>query len=119
MGELQRHMINSSSLQDSDGIDRPQVLSAPNGFDHEALLLQHSLDYDRDAVRMSDIEGLNLNIYVPAASDMNANSGLPVFAFIHGGGFHGGSASFPSYDMSRFVRISIAKVSPIIAVALK
>lgn len=80
--------------------------------------MQHSLDYDRDAVQMSDVDGLNLNIYVPTEGIIAA-SDLPVFAFIHGGGFNGGSSSFPSYDMTRFIRLSMAKGMPVIAVSLK
>lgn len=37
---------------------------------------------------MSDIDGLNLNISVPAvAGGLDADSKLPVFVFIHGGGY--------------------------------
>ena len=67
---------------------------------------------------MSDIDGLNLNIYVPTQG-VTAGSNLPVFAFIHGGGFNGGSSSFPPYDMTRFIRLSMTKGMPVIAVSLK
>ena len=80
--------------------------------------MQHSLDYDRDAVRMSDVDGLNLNIFAPTEGG-TAASNLPVFAFIHGGGFNGGSSSFPPYEMTRFVRLSMAKGMPVVAVSLK
>jgi carboxylesterase type B len=76
------------------------------------------LDYDRNAAQMSDIDGLNLNIYVPAEG-VTADSNLPVFAFIHGGGFNGGSSSFPPHDMTRLVRLSTAKGMPVIGVSLK
>ena len=76
------------------------------------------MDYDRDAVQMSDVDGLNLNVYVPAEG-VTSSSNLPVFAFIHGGGFNGGSSSFPPYDMTRFIRLSMAKGMPVIAVSLK
>jgi carboxylesterase type B len=76
------------------------------------------LDYDRDAVKMSDVDGLNLNIYVPAEG-VTSDSNLPVFAFIHGGGFNGGSSSFPPYDMTRFIRLSIKNGMPVIGVSLK
>lgn len=76
------------------------------------------MDYDRDAVQMSDVDGLNLNIYIPNAGG-TAGSNLPVFAFIHGGGFNGGSSSFPPYDMTRFIRLSMAKGMPVVAVSLK
>jgi carboxylesterase type B len=65
---------------------------------------------------MSDIEGLNLNICAPANVDVSG--GLPVFVFIHGGGFHGGSSSFRSHDLARLVRLSVAKGMPTIAVSL-
>lgn len=107
----------------ADDLYSPQVLALPNGADFEYTLLQQSLDYDRDAVRMSDIDGLNLNIFVPnpenGASTSPSSRNLPVFAFIHGGGFNGGSGSFPAHEMTRFVRLSIAKGTPIIAVAMK
>jgi carboxylesterase type B len=99
-------------------MNRPQVLARPNGADFEATLLQYSLPYDRDAVRMSDIEGLNLNICAPANVDVSKDGGLPVFVFIHGGGFHGGSSSFRSHDLARLVRLSVAKGMPTIAVSL-
>jgi carboxylesterase type B len=67
---------------------------------------------------MSDVDGLNLNIYVPSEG-LTAGRKLPVFAFIHGGGFNGGSSSFPPYDMTRFIRLSIQKGMPVIAVSLK
>jgi carboxylesterase type B len=99
-------------------MNRPQVLARSNGADFEATLLQYSLPYDRDAVRMSDIDGLNLNICVPANVDAAKDGGLPVFVFIHGGGFHGGSSSFRSHDLARLVRLSVAKGMPTIAVSL-
>jgi carboxylesterase type B len=67
---------------------------------------------------MSDIDGLNLNICVPANVDASRDGGLPVFVFIHGGGFHGGSSSFRSHDLARLVRLSVAKGAPTIAVSL-
>lgn len=67
---------------------------------------------------MSDVDGLNLNICVPTEG-VTAGSNLPVFAFIHGGGFNGGSSSFPPYDMTRFIRLSMTKDMPVVAVSLK
>lgn len=97
------------------------MLGQPGGPDFEFKLLQQSIEYDRDALTMSDIEGLNLSITVPAASDGSPLQGrdLPVVAFIHGGGFGNGSGGFPQYDMARVVRLSAAKGLPIIAVTLK
>jgi carboxylesterase type B len=67
---------------------------------------------------MSDIDGLNLNVCVPANIETSNDGGLPVFVFIHGGGFHGGSSSFRSHDLARLVRLSVAKGTPTIAVSL-
>jgi carboxylesterase type B len=99
--------------------ERPQVLAVPNGAEHEFKLLQHSLDYDSKAVRMSDVDGLNLNVYAPASDAMSVDGGLPVFVFIHGGGFNGGSSSYPPHDMTRFVRLSMARGMPVIGVSFK
>lgn len=68
---------------------------------------------------MSDVNGLNLNVYVPTSGELPKSGSLPVFAFIHGGGFVGGSSSFPPYEMTRMVRLSVGKGMPVIAVSLK
>lgn len=73
---------------------------------------------------MSDTEGLCLNITVPtsttgsATASLDPNRKLPVFAFIHGGGFNNGSGMYPQYNMSRFVQLSAQAGQPIIAVSL-
>jgi carboxylesterase type B len=96
------------------------VLAAPNGADFEFGLLQQKLDHDRSVVQMSDTEGLNLNITVPIDSHGKVvGKNLPVFVFVHGGGFGGGSASFPQYDMARFVRLSAERGMHVVAVSLK
>ncbi|KAJ6027340.1 hypothetical protein N7499_000895 [Penicillium canescens] len=64
----------------------------------------------------SDLDCLNLNITLPAAT--SPASKLPVFLFIHGGGLVTGASSFPQYDMARFVKMSVQKGFPIIAVSI-
>lgn len=97
---------------------RPSVLvHTENGADFEQKLFQHELKYDRSQYRLSDLEGLNLNVTVPA--DFKTNDKLPVIAFIHGGGFNVGSSNFPQYDLARMVKLSVEKKEPIIAVSLK
>lgn len=82
--------------------------------------MQQSLEYDRDAVTMSDTECLNLNITVPVTAGKSPREAkLPVMAFIHGGGFNGGSNRYPQYDMARLVRLSAALGQPMIVVSLK
>lgn len=62
---------------------------------------------------------LNLNITRPAGRPIGSGHGsLPIFLFIHGGGFANGSAGFPQYDMSRFVRLSVSKGLPVIAITM-
>ncbi|KAK6441211.1 hypothetical protein LTR95_002571 [Oleoguttula sp. CCFEE 5521] len=95
----------------------PQV--NPGGADFEFKLLQQSLPYDASTVRTSETDCLNLNITVPV-NDQGKVVGekLPVFVFIHGGGFMNGSANFPGYDLTRLVRLSVAKGMPMIGVGV-
>ena len=102
----------------TDDICRPSVLvHTENGADFEQKLFQHEVEYDRSQYCLSDLEGLNLNVTVPA--DFNASDKLPVIAFIHGGGFNVGSSNFPQYDLARLVKLSVEKKEPVIAVSLK
>ena len=94
----------------------PQVLSIAPGPEAEFGLIQHSLDYDKSELRMSDTDSLCLNITLPANTP--ADAGLPVFVFIHGGGFQVGSGMWPQYDMSRFVALSVELGKPLIAVVM-
>ncbi|KAK5681028.1 hypothetical protein LTS10_006788 [Elasticomyces elasticus] len=94
----------------------PQTAPLPQGAQHEQDLIQHRLP-DTD-VHFSEAEALNLNITVPASHDFEKDGKLPIFLFIHGGGFMVSSASYPQYDMARFVRLSIARDLPIIAISM-
>lgn len=98
----------------------PQILAIPNGPQNEQGLIQHSLPDDVSNLTSSDIEGLNLNITVPlpeGEKGLPHNRKLPVFCFIHGGGFVVGSAAWPQYNFARFVRLGIQNRTPCIAVA--
>jgi carboxylesterase type B len=44
---------------------------------------------------------------------------MPVFVFIHGGGFSIGANSWPQYDPVRLVELSIEKGSPVIGINIK
>ena len=98
-----------------------QVVPIPNGPEMEQRLIQHTLPCDSTALSASDTEGLNLNISIPLNSDdgLSKDRKLPVFVFIHGGGFMSGSATWPQYDLARFVSLSRIKGKPCIGVALK
>ena len=87
------------------------------GFEHQ--LIQHSLPHE--SFQVSDVDGLNLNITVPYsdAGSIKTEAALPVFVYIHGGGFGIGSGSWPQYDLARFVRLSADKGQPVIGVTIK
>lgn len=99
----------------------PQVLSVASNPEAEFGLIQHSLDYDRGAFTQSDTKSLCLNITIPALLEegIDSNAGLPVFVFIHGGGFNVGSGMYPQYDMTRFVRLSMEEKKSCIGVTIK
>ena len=69
----------------------------------------------------SDVEGLNLNITVPIGKDgtIDAGAKLPVYVFVHGGGFAVGSSWYPHYDPAPLVRLSVEKGKPIIGITIK
>lgn len=94
------------------------VLTDPNALPLEFSLIQQSLPTTHLNLRQSDLDGLNLNVTVPTSA-LKGGVKLPVFAFIHGGGFAGGSATWPQYDFARIVELSVNKGTPIIAVGIK
>jgi carboxylesterase type B len=69
------------------------------------------------AFTSSELDGLNLNIVVPTIA--LSGKSLPCFVFIHGGGFTNGGNSWPQYDLTRFVQLSIEQGEPIIAINIK
>ena len=92
----------------------PAVVDIPNGPEAEQSLIQHTLDFDKSTLSASDTEGLNLNITLPG--DVSKASRLPVFLFVHGGGFLVGSATWPQYDFAKFVHLGKANGLPCIAI---
>ncbi|KAI1611228.1 carboxylesterase-like protein [Exophiala viscosa] len=90
----------------------PRVISPAQGCDMELSLIQQTLPHEKGS--MSELDGLNLNIALPAK-----HSGrLPVFVFFHGGGFSIGSGSWPQYDPVRTVQLSIEQQEPVIGVTV-
>jgi len=58
-----------------------------------------------------------LNITVPEKT--TSSDKIPVFVFVHGGGFFIGSGNWPEYDCTRLVKRSTALGTPIIGVTIK
>jgi carboxylesterase type B len=81
----------------------------------ELSAIQHTLP--KKDLPQSDLECLNLNISVHQGT--TASSKLPVFLFIHGGGLVLGANSWPQFDYTRFVQLSVEKGLPIVAVSMK
>lgn len=69
----------------------------------------------------SGLEGLNLNITVPTNKDgaIDPDAKLPVYVFIHGGGFAVGSNWYPHYDQAALVKMSVEKKKPMIGITIK
>ncbi|RSL70898.1 hypothetical protein CEP53_001725 [Fusarium sp. AF-6] len=82
----------------------PPVIMPHGAVDMEMQLIQQGIP-KFDVPPMSDLDGLNLNIALP--KDCNKASQLPVLVFVHGGSFTFGSSSYPHYDQSRIVKLSI------------
>lgn len=85
----------------------------------EHSFIQHALP--KDPLSMSDVDGLNLNITIPLERHYQSSSSrkLPVFVFIHGGGFGIGANSWPQYNLSRIVKFSAEKGLPVIGINIK
>ncbi|RMJ17766.1 hypothetical protein CDV36_002575 [Fusarium kuroshium] len=82
----------------------PPVIMPHGAVEMEMQLIQQSIP-KFDVPPMSDLDGLNLNITLP--KDCNETSQLPVLVFVHGGSFTFGSSSYPHYDQSRIVKLSV------------
>lgn len=95
--------------------DRPTALYPEGSCELELEAIQHKLPFRH--LRSSDVECLNLNITVPHGC--TASSKLPVFFFIHGGGFVMGANSWPQYELRDFVELSVKNGKPIIAIGAK
>ena len=82
------------------------------------MFIQQSLP---DAeIPQSDLDGLNLNIFVPQGKEADtSNRDLPVLVFIHGGGYFFGAGSWPQYDFTRVVKLSEELGKPMIGVSIK
>jgi acetyl esterase/lipase len=94
---------------------RPTAASLVNGCDFEQSAIQQTLP--KKELPQSDTECLNLNIAVPEGT--TSASKLPVLLFIHGGGLNIGANSWPQFDWTRVIKLSVEKGVPILAVGPK
>lgn len=83
-------------------------------------LIQKSLPMPLEA-SMSELDGLNLNITVPLLEGKlpAPDKKLPVFMFVHGGGFALGSNAWPQYDQARIVKLAADIGLSVIGVGIK
>ncbi|PVH76547.1 alpha/beta-hydrolase [Cadophora sp. DSE1049] len=88
----------------------PLCIQNPASCDFEFNFIQHELP--REDFKVSLTECLNLNIVIPKEQKQL----LPVFVFIYGGGFSLGGNSWPQYDPTRLVELSIKEGSPVMGI---
>jgi hypothetical protein len=101
-------------------ISRPPPISPVGAINSEFSFIQHSLPLPH-VPDHSDLEGLNLNITVPVGKNgkIESNANLPVYVFVHGGGFAVGSSWYPHYNPTPLVKLSAELGKPIIGITIK
>lgn len=89
------------------------------GLENEFGFIQHTLPVPE--LTTSDLECLNLNITAPLVKGKlpTVQDQLPVFVFVHGGGFSVGSNAWPQNDLAAIVKLSAELGSPVIGVGIK
>jgi len=115
-GEVISNALYSAELTHGS----PPPISPVGAVHGEFGFIQHSLPLP-DVPNHSDTEGLNLNITVPlnGQSNIDPNARMPVYVFIHGGGFAVGSNWYPHYDPRKIVQLSLEKNKPMIGITIK
>jgi acetyl esterase/lipase len=101
-------------------ITRPPPVSPVGAINAEFSFIQHTLPLP-DVPAHSDLEGLNLNITVPLSHNggLDDNARLPVYVFVHGGGFAVGSSWYPHYNPAAIVKLSAQLGTPMIGITIK
>jgi carboxylesterase type B len=95
---------------------RPTAAMPLDACDQEFSIIQKNLPLTAQGLPQSDVDCLNLSLTVPTKKGV---SRLPVFVFIHGGGFASGSHAWPQYDLARIVKQSADLDMPVIGIGIK
>jgi len=108
---IEQHLLTTTS---------PPPVSPVGAINREFSFIQHDLPLP-DVPTHSDLDGLNLNITIPSGKtgDIDPNAKLPVYVFVHGGGFAVGSSWYPHYNPAAIVKLSAELGKPIIGVTIK
>jgi len=67
---------------------------------------------------VDELECCNLIVTLPDSCEKIEEGSLPVFVWVHGGGFTVGSNSWPQYDLTKFVETSVKIGKPVIGVSI-
>lgn len=94
---------------------RPFVVSPPGAVEAEMDIIQQKIPVP-PAPPVSGTGCLNLNITGPHKSASDLTVGLPVLAYLHGGGYHIGGNWWPQYDFRRLVTFGVEMGAPFIGV---
>ncbi|KAH7390379.1 Alpha/Beta hydrolase protein [Cadophora sp. MPI-SDFR-AT-0126] len=93
----------------------PSCPQHPGGHAFD-LSLVGNVTLENENTAMNEFECLNLIVTVPKG--VNAEDKLPVFVWVHGGGFSIGSSCWPQYDLDKFVKTSVEVGKPVIGVSI-
>ncbi|CVK98715.1 related to carboxylesterase [Fusarium mangiferae] len=105
-------IFTNEERKDIDATEFGPPTISPPACGVEQAMMQQPLPYKDISPSLTDC--LNLNITVP---EIGKNS-LPVFVFLHGGGYAIGANSWPQTDLVNFVKFSASQDSPIIGVSI-
>ncbi|KIW10037.1 hypothetical protein PV08_11813 [Exophiala spinifera] len=90
----------------------PSSFGPVDAFDNEMLFIQQTVP--KPPTNHSDLECLNLNITVPKTTQKK----IPVFVWMHGGGFLLGGNSWPHYDHAKIVKLANENGVPVIGIGI-